>query len=88
MWKAFELQKLLSIFHKNISVFGYKVVKHLPSWPLTELVKLTMLWTTEACLGKSYSFDLLYVSFVNVYQFVCLFLSLLVLRDGYGIWLY
>ena len=30
---------------KNISVFGYKVVKHLTSWPLNELVKLTMLWT-------------------------------------------
>ena len=31
---------------KNISVFGYKVVKHLTSWPLNELVKLTMFWTT------------------------------------------
>ena len=31
---------------KNISVFGHKVVKHLTSWPLNELVKLTMLWTT------------------------------------------
>ena len=31
---------------KNISVFGYKVVKHLTSWPHNELVKLTMLWTT------------------------------------------
>ena len=31
---------------KNISVFGYKVVKHLMSWPLNELVKQTMLWTT------------------------------------------
>ena len=31
---------------KNISVFGYKVVKYLRSWPLNELVKLTMLWTT------------------------------------------
>ena len=33
-------------FNKNISVFGYKVIKHLTSWPLNELVKLTMLWTT------------------------------------------
>ena len=33
---------------KNISVFGYKVVKHLTSWSLNELVKLTMLWTTGA----------------------------------------
>ena len=31
---------------KCFSVFGYKVVKHLTSWPLNELVKLTMLWTT------------------------------------------
>ena len=31
---------------KNISVFGYKVIKHLTNWPLNELVKLTMLWTT------------------------------------------
>ena len=31
---------------KNINVFGYKVVKHLLIWPLNELVKLTMLWTT------------------------------------------
>ena len=31
---------------KNISVFGYKVVKHLTSWPLNKLVKLRMLWTT------------------------------------------
>ena len=31
---------------KNVSVFGYKVIKHWMSWPLNELVKLTMLWTT------------------------------------------
>ena len=31
---------------KNISVFDCKVVKHLTSWPLNELAKLTMLWTT------------------------------------------
>ena len=38
------LQKLISIFStKNISVFDYKVVKHLMSLPLNELVKLTML---------------------------------------------
>ena len=28
---------------KNISVFGYKVVKYLTSRPLNEIVKLTML---------------------------------------------
>ena len=33
-------------FNKNISVFGCKVEKLLTSWPLYELVKLTMLWTT------------------------------------------
>ena len=31
---------------KYFSVFGYKVVKHWTSWPLNELAKLTMLWTT------------------------------------------
>ena len=33
--------------NKNISVFGYKAIKHLTSWPLLKLVSLTMLWTTE-----------------------------------------
>ena len=37
------------------------------------------------CLGKSYSSGLPSVSFMNVYQFVCVFLSLLVLRMGYDI---
>ena len=32
--------------NKNNSVFGYKVTKHSTSWPLNELMKLTMLWTT------------------------------------------
>ena len=31
---------------KNITVFRNKVVKHLTSWSLNGLVKLTMLWTT------------------------------------------
>ena len=44
--KAFALQKLLSFFQQKVIVFGYKVVKHFTSWPLNELVKLTMLWTT------------------------------------------
>ena len=47
MRDAFALQKILSFFStKNIPVFGYKVVKHLTSWPLNELVNLTMPWTT------------------------------------------
>ena len=47
MWEAFAVQKLLSFFQqKNFSVFGYNVAKHLTSWPLNELVKLRMLWTT------------------------------------------
>ena len=44
MWEAFVVQKLFST--KNFSVFGYKVVKHLASWRLNELFKVTMLWTT------------------------------------------
>ena len=41
--KLFAVQKLLSFFStKNISVFGYKVIKHLTSLPLNELVKLTL----------------------------------------------
>ena len=37
-------QKLLSFFfNKNISVVGFKVVKHVTSWPLSELIKLTIL---------------------------------------------
>ena len=39
-------------------------------------------------MGKSCSFDFPCVSFVKVYQFVCLLLSPLVLRVGCGIWLY
>ena len=44
MWEAFAV--LLIFSTKNICVFGYKVRKHLTSWPLNELIKLTMLWTT------------------------------------------
>ena len=45
--RSFWSAKAFLIFStKHISVFDYKVVKHLTSWPLTELVKLTMLWTT------------------------------------------
>ena len=43
----YGLQKLPSFFStKNDSVFGYKVVKHLTSWPLNELVRVTVLLTT------------------------------------------
>ena len=58
-----KCEKLLSFFQqkkdakashifttKNVSVFGYKVLKHLTSWLLNELVKLTMLWTTGSRL--------------------------------------
>ena len=46
MW-SFCIAKASHIFStKNFIVFGYKVVKHLTSWPLNEVVKLTMLWTT------------------------------------------
>ena len=40
------------------------------------------------CLGKSCSFGLSRVPFVNCCQFMYLVISLLVLRAGYGIWLY
>ena len=39
-------------------------------------------------LGKSCSFCLPRVPFVNCRQFMYLVISLLVLREGYGIWLY
>ena len=39
------------------------------------------------CLGKSCSFCLPRVPFVNCRQFMYLVISLLVLRAGYGIWL-
>ena len=42
IWEAFAL-----LFPtKTISEFGYKIIKHLTSWPFNELVKLTMLWIT------------------------------------------
>ena len=44
-------------------------------------------WMTTY-LGKSCSFCLPRVPFVNCRQFVYLVISLLVLRAGYGIWLY
>ena len=45
---------------KNISVFGYKAAKHLTSWPLNELVKLTMLWTTVPCFyGRKFYFTVM-----------------------------
>ena len=54
MWEAFAVQKLFSFFSTtNISITGYKVVKHLTSWPLNELVKLTMLWTTWPWIVRS-----------------------------------
>ena len=43
-------------------------------------------WMTT-CLGKSCSFGLPRVPFVNCCQFMYLVISLLVLRAGYGIWL-
>ena len=41
--KCGKLLHFLIILTKNICVFGYKVVKHLTSLPVNELVKLTML---------------------------------------------
>ena len=47
--KLLQCRSFSHFLTKNFSVFGYKVVKHLTSWPLNELVKLTMLWTTGPC---------------------------------------
>ena len=44
-------------------------------------------WMTT-CMEKSCSFGLPRVHFVNCCQFMYLVISLLVLRTGYGIWLY
>ena len=45
--RSFCSAKAFLIFStKNITVFGYKVLKHLMNWPLNELFKLRMLWTT------------------------------------------
>ena len=46
MWSFCSAKASLIFSTKNFSVFGYKVIKHLTSWLLNELVKLTMLWTT------------------------------------------
>ena len=66
------------------------ILDGLPSW-----FKLVM-WVTyfkfrcwmTTCLGKSCSFGLSRVPFVNGCQCMYLVLSLLVLRTGYGIWWY
>ena len=43
-FKKYEKLLQCSFFNKkNVSVFCYKVIKHLTSWPLNELIKLTML---------------------------------------------
>ena len=44
-------------FNKNISVLYYKVVKHLTSWPVNELVKqltMVMVWTTGPSICFSF----------------------------------
>ena len=61
----------------------YTLVHLLCEWHI--LVKFRQL---DDCLGKSCSFGLPRVSFVNCCQFMYLIISHLVLRAGYGIWLY
>ena len=41
--KLLQCKSFSHFFNKNISVVGCKVVKHLTSGPVNELVKLTML---------------------------------------------
>ena len=50
---------------KNISVFGYKVIRHLTSWPLNEFVKLTMLWTTGPRFWDFFVEKLLSISWIS-----------------------
>ena len=40
----------------SLALVSYTIIKHLTSWPLNELVKLTMLWTTGPWL---YQFSIL-----------------------------
>ena len=67
--RSFCSAKAFLIFStKNISVTGYKVVKHLTSWPLNELVKLMMLWTTgpRCTRGCDIFFHQIYKNIPNV----------------------
>ena len=74
-----------------LSVNFHKFIKDL--WPLID-VRISFLlniflgsWMTTY-LGKTCSFGLPRVPFVNCRQFMYLVISLLVLRAGCGIWLY
>ena len=60
------MRSFCSFSTKNISVFGYKVVKHLTSWPLNELVKLTMLWTTGPWFIETYPGGLELLTYWNL----------------------
>ena len=42
IWEAFAMQKLLSFLQQKLydSAFGYKILNHLTSWALNDLVKL------------------------------------------------
>ena len=53
--KCEKLKASLIFSTKNFSVFGYKLIIHLTSWPLKKLVKLTMLWTTGPWTLKFYN---------------------------------
>ena len=44
--KLLQCKSFSHFFNKKFNIFGYKAIKHLTSWPLNELVKLRMLWTT------------------------------------------
>ena len=65
-WEAFAVllhcKSFSHIFNKNISVVGYKVVKLLPNWPLNELVKLTMLWTTGPWTLGRYTISFVWIT--------------------------
>ena len=50
--KLLQCKSFSHFSKKNISVFGSKIIKHLMSGPLNELVKLRMLSTTGPWSGK------------------------------------
>ena len=66
--KLLHCKSFSHFFKKNIIVFCYKVVKHLTSWPLNELVKLTMLWTTGPCCLVIYNDITMYACMKNQHK--------------------
>ena len=62
MWEALASHIFST---KNISLIGYEVVKHLTRWPLNELIRLIMLWTTGPCCLHQLSSDAVIKGFIR-----------------------